>query len=415
MRKYLYGLDLKEIETACSLLTMAPYRAKQIYTWLYRSHVQNENQLYNISKEDRVRLLTAGYSFHLGHIEKEWASNLDRTVKYLIRTDEDTVSTPPPPAAATKIVNAGSSSDSDATDVAPTLRAGSSASKSVVESVLIPMDDGHRMTLCVSSQVGCSLSCSFCHSGTQKWSKNLTAREILAQYLLPTMKEKRDTEGELKDPLPKQHRYINNIVFMGQGEPLLNYRNVKRAIDLLTDHRGIRFGKRNITISTSGISPAIERVQQELPGIGLAISLHAPTNSLRSELMSINRTYPIETLFEALKTGTDRVTFEYVLLKDVNDSLAEAKELARLLKDFSLTRSHVNLMYVFTIICISCHVVHVVVVVPVTTCIMPLLLQTFADFWLDCLVLLTNGQALLMSLQIHIKALLSMIFCEKED
>jgi len=329
MRKYLYGLDLKGIEETCSLLNMAPYRARQIYSWLYRTHVQKEDQLYNISKEDRLKLSTADYSFHLGRIEKEWVSSLDQTVKYLIRTDDDT-----PSSCSTNTSTTG--------DSAPL----TSASKSVVESVLIPMDDSHRMTLCVSSQVGCSLNCSFCHTGTQKWSKNLTAREILAQYLLPTIKVKGEKEMQAKDPLFKKYRYITNIVFMGQGEPLLNYRNVKNAIDLLIDTRGIHFGKRNITISTSGISPAIERVQQELPGVGLAVSLHAPTNSLRSELMSINRTYPIETIFEALKAGTDRVTFEYVLLKGVNDSVAEAKELARLLKDFSLTRSHVNLMFV---------------------------------------------------------------------
>ena len=191
--------------------------------------------------------------------------------------------------------------------------------------VMIP--SAKRKTLCVSSQIGCSLACKFCHTGTQKLERNLQTAEIIGQYLL--CKE------------------VTNLVFMGQGEPLYNWRNVSRAVNILTDADGIALGKNKITISTSGIAPLIPKIASEL-GVYLAVSLHAPVDDLRTELMSINKTYGLTALIDSCKQyislsfcATKRISFEYVMLDGVNDDLTMAKELLTLLKDIP---SHINLM-----------------------------------------------------------------------
>jgi 23S rRNA (adenine2503-C2)-methyltransferase len=196
--------------------------------------------------------------------------------------------------------------------------------------VLIP--EANRATLCLSSQVGCSLSCKFCHTGTQKLMRNLEASEIISQYLVASR----------KGPL-------SNIVFMGQGEPLYNWRNVRRAVHILTDPLGPGFGRSKIVVSTSGIVPAIPRIASEL-GVQLAISLHATNDELRSELMPINKTFPLAELmkacdeFVALSSSNNRrITFEYVMLDGINDNVgSDAKGLLSLL---SKLPAHVNLMY----------------------------------------------------------------------
>jgi 23S rRNA (adenine2503-C2)-methyltransferase len=206
-----------------------------------------------------------------------------------------------------------------------------------VECVYIPETD--RGTLCVSSQVGCTLTCSFCHTGTQKLVRNLTAQEIVAQVLIARDRlndypGRTALEGAF---VPNDGgRFISNVVFMGMGEPLYNFDNVRDAISVLTDQEGLQLSKRRITVSTSGVVPQIGPLGAETNTM-LAISLHAVNDNLRNELVPLNRKYPIADLMEACRTypgvsNARRITFEYVMLKGVNDSLAEAKQLVRLLK-----------------------------------------------------------------------------------
>ena len=196
-----------------------------------------------------------------------------------------------------------------------------------VETVHIPESD--RGTLCVSSQVGCTLTCRFCHTGTQRLVRNLSAAEIVGQVMVA-----RDALGEW--PSPKEDRQLTNIVLMGMGEPLYNYDNVAAAMKIVMDPEGLAISRRKITLSTSGVVPMIARVGAEL-GVNLAVSLHAVTDELRNQLVPLNRKYPIAELLEACRnypgsSNARRITFEYVMLKGVNDSPAEARELVRLLK-----------------------------------------------------------------------------------
>jgi 23S rRNA (adenine2503-C2)-methyltransferase len=206
----------------------------------------------------------------------------------------------------------------------------------LVEAVYIPEAD--RGTLCISSQVGCTLTCTFCHTGTQKLVRNLTAAEIVGQILVARDRigdwpgaAAADTRG-----LPDAERKITNIVLMGMGEPLYNFDNVKAAMAIASDPDALAFSKRRITLSTSGVVPMIERAGAEM-GVMLAISLHAVRDELRDVLVPINRKYPIAQVLDACRaypglSNARRITFEYVMLKGVNDSLADAKELVRLLK-----------------------------------------------------------------------------------
>lgn len=195
------------------------------------------------------------------------------------------------------------------------------------ESVFIP-DVAKSGALCVSSQVGCTLNCTFCHTGTQRLVRNLTAREIVSQVLIA-----RDSLKEW--PSSNEDRKLTNIVFMGMGEPLYNLDNVSEAIDTISDGDGIAIGRRRITVSTAGIASKIQELGQRT-GAMLAISLHAVRDDLRNVLVPINRKFDLKTLFEAIRSypglgNSRRVTFEYVMLNGVNDSLAEAKDLVRLL------------------------------------------------------------------------------------
>ena len=196
------------------------------------------------------------------------------------------------------------------------------------ESVYIP-DVARSGALCVSSQVGCTLNCTFCHTGTQKLVRNLTAQEIVSQIILAR-------DGLCEWPSSKEPRALTNIVFMGMGEPLYNLDHVAEAIDTISDGEGIAIGRRRITVSTAGVAPRIPELGART-GAMLAISLHAVRDDLRNELVPINRKYDLQTLFEAIRAYPDlgnsrRVTFEYVMLKGVNDSLAEARDLVRLLR-----------------------------------------------------------------------------------
>ncbi len=207
-----------------------------------------------------------------------------------------------------------------------------------IECVYIPEAD--RGTLCVSSQVGCTLNCTFCHTGTQNWVRNLTATEIVAQVLVA-----RDRLGDFPGgvaptdglvPSGEGVRAVSNIVFMGMGEPLYNFEAVREAIGVLTDGDGLSLSKRRITVSTSGVAPQMDALGREC-GAMLAVSLHATNDALRDELVPLNRKYPIAQLLKACRdypgaSNARRITFEYVMLKGVNDSPAEAKALVRLLQ-----------------------------------------------------------------------------------
>jgi 23S rRNA (adenine2503-C2)-methyltransferase len=204
-----------------------------------------------------------------------------------------------------------------------------------VEAVYIPEQD--RGTLCISSQVGCTLTCSFCHTGTQKLVRNLTAGEIVGQVLVA-----RDRLGEWPDALaassapPAGGRYITNVVLMGMGEPLYNFDNVRAAMEIVADGEGLSLSKRRITLSTSGVVPEIVRAGREI-GTMLAISLHATTDEVRNRLVPLNKKYPIAELLDACRnypglSNARRITFEYVMLKGLNDSPADAKRLVQLLK-----------------------------------------------------------------------------------
>ena len=208
-----------------------------------------------------------------------------------------------------------------------------------VETVYIPDQD--RGTLCVSSQVGCTLNCAFCHTGTQAFVRNLTAGEIVGQILAA-----RDDLGEW--PLPGRHpkdetRLLSNVVLMGMGEPLYNFEHVRDAVQIAMDGEGISLSRRRITLSTAGVVPAIRRAGEEI-GCRLAVSLHATTDALRNKLVPINRKWNLESLFAALRdyprlSNADRITFEYVMLRDVNDSDEDARRLVGLVKGIPRPRS----------------------------------------------------------------------------
>ncbi len=195
------------------------------------------------------------------------------------------------------------------------------------ETVYIPEED--RGTLCVSSQVGCTLNCRFCHTGTQALVRNLTAREIVGQILVA-----RDALGEW--PTPRDGRLLSNIVLMGMGEPLYNFDNVKLAMEIAMDGEGLSLSRRRITLSTAGVVPMIPRVGAEM-GVNLAISLHAPRDDIRDVIVPLNRKYPVAELMAACRaypglSNARRITFEYVMLDGINDGPAEAHELVRLLR-----------------------------------------------------------------------------------
>jgi 23S rRNA (adenine2503-C2)-methyltransferase len=204
-----------------------------------------------------------------------------------------------------------------------------------VGTVYIPEQD--RGTLCISSQIGCTLTCSFCHTGTQKLVRNLTSGEIVGQVLVA-----RDRLGEWPDALasasapPAGGRFITNIVLMGMGEPLYNFDNVKRAMEIVADGDGLSVSRRRITLSTSGVVPEIVRAGHEI-GTMLAISLHATTDEVRTRLVPLNRKYPIAELLQACRdypglSNARRITFEYVMIKGLNDAPADARRLVQLLK-----------------------------------------------------------------------------------
>src|SRR3954468_6252040 len=284
-RRNLVGLGRPEIAEEMAAFGAEKFRAGQLWHWIYHRGVTDFAAMTNLAKAFRERL--AG-SFELSRPDISRAqSSADGTRKWLLRFDDG----------------------------------------QEVETVHIPESD--RGTLCVSSQVGCTLTCTFCHTGTQRLVRNLTAAEIVAQVMIA-----RDALDEW--PSPQEDRQLTNIVLMGMGEPLYNYDNVAAAMKIVMDPEGLAISRRKITLSTSGVVPVIARCGAEL-GVNLAISLHAVTDELRNKLVPLNKKYPIAELLEACRTypgssNARRITFEYVMLKGVNDSPADARELVRLLK-----------------------------------------------------------------------------------
>ncbi len=202
------------------------------------------------------------------------------------------------------------------------------------EAEMVYIPDQDRGTLCVSSQVGCTLNCRFCYTGTQRLVRNLEAGEIVAQILVA-----RDDLGEWV-PSSTAGRRVTNIVMMGMGEPLYNFENVKKALLIVMDKEGIQMSRRRITLSTAGVVPMMQRAGQEI-GVNLAVSLHATNDAVRSEIVPLNRKYPLKELLKACQDypgahNARRITFEYVMLKGVNDSDDDARELVRLIREYDL-------------------------------------------------------------------------------
>jgi len=275
-------------------------RVTQLWRWMYISGVMSFEAMTDVSKDLRA-VLSAHFTLDRPEIVTEQVS-IDGTRKWLLRLP----------------------------------KRGHEAHPPEIECVYIPEED--RGTLCISSQVGCTLTCTFCHTGTQRLVRNLEVEEIVGQILLAKDRIGDWPGANLPEDgglLPLGERKITNIVLMGMGEPLYNFDNVRDAMEVASDGEGLSMSKRRITLSTSGVVPEIGRWGDEV-GTMLAISLHAVRDELRDVLVPINRKYPIAELLEACRnypgvSNPRRITFEYVMLKGVNDSLADARELVRLL------------------------------------------------------------------------------------
>ena len=282
----LIGLSKTELADTLKGLGFEAFRAKQVWHWLYSKGATEFAQMTSIAK-DKQALLDEHCTIARPNLAKSLTS-FDGTRKWLVEYPDG----------------------------------------NKVETVFIPEED--RGALCVSSQVGCTLSCTFCHTGTMPLVRNLSAGDIVNQVLIA-----RDGLGEWNKK--REDCLFTNIVMMGMGEPLFNYDNVAKALTIVMDPEGIAISKRRITLSTSGVVPMIEKVGHEL-GVNLAISLHAVRDDLRDVLVPLNKKYPLAQLLEACRNypaanNARRITFEYVMLKGVNDSDSDARELVRLLSD----------------------------------------------------------------------------------
>lgn len=284
-KRNLIGISREALLTQFQELGLPAFRVQQVWNWLYHHGVREINAMQNLSSPNR-EILENHYVIERPNI-KVAQSSTDGTQKWLLQFND-----------------------------------GQEA-----ETVHIPEVD--RGTLCISSQIGCTLTCSFCHTGTQKLVRNLTSAEVVGQVMVA-----RDVFNEW--PTPLGNRFVSNIVMMGMGEPLYNYDEVSNGIKILMDEKGLSISKRKITLSTSGVVPLMEKCGAEL-GVNLAVSLHAVRDDLRNILVPLNRKYPLKDLMQACRkyptlTNARRITFEYVMLKGVNDTPADAKELVRLIK-----------------------------------------------------------------------------------
>ena len=290
----LIGLSKKYLEEKLIEIGEKPFRAKQIWNWIYARGALSFDEMTNISKETRA-VLAQHFSISRPEISKDLTS-FDGTRKWLVKFTDG----------------------------------------KEVEVVFIPEET--RGTLCISSQVGCTLACKFCHTGTQTWVRNLEASEIISQILI--------AKDLIKD-WDRNNRRLTNIVFMGMGEPFFNYENVAGTVKILNDTEGLDMSARKTTISTSGLVPEILRCAEELK-TNLAISLHATNDKLRTDIMAINKKYPLAELMKACQTynklnPNQKITFEYVMLRGVNDKEEHARELINLIKRYNLN-AKINLI-----------------------------------------------------------------------
>lgn len=284
-RVNLIGLSRGELESAITGFGLPAFRARQIWHWLYHRGATDFEQMTTLAKPVRTELAEKCTIARPSVVSEQLSE--DSTRKWLLN------------------VPGGGN----------------------VETVYIPEED--RGALCISSQVGCALTCTFCHTGTQPLVRNLSSADIVGQMMVA-----RDAYGEW--PSPQGGRMLSNIVMMGMGEPLLNYDNVAKALTIIMDNEGISISKRRITLSTAGYVPNMERCGEEL-GVNLAVSLHAVTDELRDEIVPINKKFPIKELLAACRAypganNARRITFEYIMLRGINDSPADAKALVRLIK-----------------------------------------------------------------------------------
>jgi 23S rRNA (adenine2503-C2)-methyltransferase len=283
MRTNLLGLDLKGMEAFFTELGEKPFRARQLLQWIHQYRVTDFAEMTNLSKALRQKLSESA-EITLPEVLHEHLSS-DGTRKWIVR-----------------------------------LSCGNS-----IETVFIPEDD--RGTLCVSSQVGCALACTFCSTAQQGFNRNLTASEIIGQLWLA---------NEALGKEPKGNRVVTNVVMMGMGEPLANYDNVVAAMNLMRDDLAYGISWRRLTLSTSGMVPMIDKLREDCH-VSLAISLHAANDRLRSEIIPLNDKYPIKVLLEACKRYVEghqkrHITIEYVMLDGINDSLSDAEDLIQILK-----------------------------------------------------------------------------------
>jgi len=281
----LLNFDKQGLETYFAGIGEKPFRATQLLKWIYQFGVDDFTEMNNFSKSLREKLAEVAEIKFPDIVEEQHSD--DGTIKWLLRLD----------------------------------------SGNSIETVFIP--EGERGTLCISSQVGCALECSFCSTAQQGFNRNLTTAEIIAQVVIANRALK---------CIPRNERIISNVVLMGMGEPLLNFDNVVAATNILLEDNAYGLSKRRVTLSTSGVIPALDRLK-EVSDVSLALSLHAPNDELRNELVPINRKYPIKELLEAceryISGETKRiVTIEYVLLAGVNDKSEHARQLVKLLKNF---------------------------------------------------------------------------------
>lgn len=299
-RQNILGLDRIELKQAIADIGVpekqVKMRTSQVWHWVYHRGVSSFDNMLNVSKDVRAKLAEHFIIERPEVIEAQYSE--DGTRKYLIRF----------------------------------------ADGNEAETVYIPEED--RGTLCISSQVGCTLNCKFCHTGTMRLVRNLTAAEIVAQLMIA-----RDDLGEWENPT--EGRRVTNIVMMGMGEPLYNFDNVKKALEIVMDEEGIQLSRRRITLSTSGVVPHMERCGKEI-GVNLAVSLHAVRDDVRSEIMPINKKYNLHDVLKACSNypgahNARRITFEYAMLKGVNDSDADARELVQLIRRYKLP-AKVNLI-----------------------------------------------------------------------
>lgn len=291
--KNIFDYTLDELKIELKNIGLEPFRAAQIWNWLYVKGVKNFSDMKNIAK-DKHEILAQNFVITRPQITLDKTA-LDGTRKWLIKFPDN----------------------------------------NQVEMVFIP--ELTRGTLCISSQVGCTLACKFCHTGTQTLVRNLESHEIVTQVLLA-----KDCLEDYKSPVK-----ITNVVFMGMGEPMYNYENVARAAKIFNSAEGLKLSARRITISTSGLVPEILKMSKEIK-VALAISLHATNDALRTSIMAINKKYPLDELMRACKTYNEenpgqKVTFEYVMLQNVNDKPEHARELVKMINKYNIA-AKINLI-----------------------------------------------------------------------